>query len=222
MDDKFDPAVLKYSKGTKPGGTNSVIVEACPKGTDVLDVGCASGYLGEELKRRGCRMWGVDSDRFALDNIPDGVYEEVLELDLNLISDAGPFAARLFDVVIAADVLEHLLEPERVLRSLSNLLRPNGVLIVSLPNVANFSVRVPLLFGRFDYTDVGILDRTHLHLFTFKSAAQLVANSGMQTVSTFAGSDRFGLMLNRSTRLRSVLGPLLAFNIIMVCQRIEC
>jgi 2-polyprenyl-3-methyl-5-hydroxy-6-metoxy-1,4-benzoquinol methylase len=218
MDDKFDPKVLKYSKGTKPGGTNSVIVGACPTGTEVLDVGCASGYLGEELQRLGCKIWGVDSDKFALDNIAAGTYEETLELDLNQISDTGPFFPHLFDVVIAADVLEHLLEPERVLRSLAKSLKPNGLVIVSLPNVANFSIRTSLLFGRFDYTEVGILDRTHLHLYTYKSAAQLVTDSGLRIVSTFAGSDRFGTMLNRSAMLRSALAPLLAFNIILVCQ----
>jgi len=221
MDNELNSKVLKYSKGTKPGGTTSVILGACPKGTDVLDVGCASGYLGEELHSLGCRVWGVDSDKFALDNVAQGTYEETLELDLNLPTDEGPFFPRLFDVVIAADVLEHLLDPERVLRTLSKSLKPNGLLILSLPNVANFSIRIPLLFGRFDYTEVGILDRTHLHLFTYSSAAQLVKDSGLEIESALAGSDRFGLLLNKTAIVRSRLAPLLAFNIIYVCRLTE-
>ena len=221
MNDEFDSKVLKYSKGTKPGGTNSVILKACPKGTDVLDVGCASGYLGEELHNLGCKVWGVDSDKFALGNIPKGTYEETLELDLNLQTDVGPFFPRLFDVVIAADVLEHLLDPQRVLRTLSKSLKPNGLIIISLPNVANFSIRIPLIFGRFDYTELGILDRTHLHLFTYKSAAQLVRDSGLEIESTFAGSDRFGQLLNKSAIIRTGLSPLLAFSIIYTCRVID-
>jgi len=209
---------LKYSKGTKPGGTTSAILGACPKGTDVLDVGCASGYLGEELHNFGCRVWGVDSDKLALGNIPRGAYEETLDLDLNLPTDSGPFYPRLFDVVIAADVLEHVLDPERVLRTLSKSLKLNGLIILSLPNVANVSIRIPLLFGRFDYTELGILDRTHLHLFTYKSAAQLVRDSGLEIELTLAGSDRFGRLLNKSPIVCKKLGPLFAFNIIYVCR----
>ena len=77
--------ILKYSKGTKRGSTTRIICEACPKGTDVLDVGCASGYLGEELRNKGCSVWGVDSDNFALDSVPSGIYQETVELDLNCI-----------------------------------------------------------------------------------------------------------------------------------------
>ena len=218
MDDEFNAKNLKYSKGIKPGGTSSVIVGACPKGTDVLDVGCASGYLGADLRSRGCRVWGVDADRFALENVVRGAYEETLELDLNLLSES-PFTPRLFDVVIVADVLEHLIDPVQVLQTLLTSLKPDGLVIVSLPNVANFSIRIPLLFGRFDYTEVGILDRTHLHLYTYKSAAHLVRDSGLEIVNTLAGSDRFGLLLNKSERVRSALAPLLAFNIIYVCRK---
>jgi 2-polyprenyl-3-methyl-5-hydroxy-6-metoxy-1,4-benzoquinol methylase len=183
--------------GVRQGGTHRVICGLCPSGVDVLDVGCASGYLGLKLSERGCRVWGVD---------------------LNA-AEQLPFGPRQFEVVIAADVLEHLADPEQALRMLVNALTPDGTLIVSLPNVANFSIRLPLLFGRFNYTETGILDRTHWHLYTFRSALQLLEDAGLHIIKIHAGSDRFGRFLNSSPAVLRLLGGLFAYNIVCVGRR---
>ncbi len=85
-----------------------------------------------------------------------------------------------FDVVVAGDVLEHLPRPEDLLSALKPLLAPGGTLLVSLPNVANVTVRAALLAGRFPYADRGILDRTHLRFYTRASARGLLAAAGFQ------------------------------------------
>jgi 2-polyprenyl-3-methyl-5-hydroxy-6-metoxy-1,4-benzoquinol methylase len=209
---------LRYHLGVRQGGTHRVICGLCPSGVDVLDVGCASGYLGLKLSERGCRVWGVDLDSRALQSVPCGSYEEVRELDLNA-AEQLPFGPRQFEVVIAADVLEHLADPEQALRMLVNALTPDGTLIVSLPNVANFSIRLPLLFGRFNYTETGILDRTHWHLYTFRSALQLLEDAGLHIIKIHAGSDRFGRFLNSSPAVLRLLGGLFAYNIVCVGRR---
>jgi hypothetical protein len=84
--------------------------------------------------------------------------------------------------VLLLDVLEHLVQPESVLAQIRGALKENGRLVVSLPNVANISVRLALLLGRFPYAERGILDRTHLHFYTRKSSRALLEDSGWEIV----------------------------------------
>jgi len=93
-------------------------------------------------------------------------------------------AGQKFDRVLLLDVLEHLMRPERLLAEAMNALNPQGRLIVSLPNVANIAVRLALLFGRFTYTERGILDRTHLRFFTRKTARRFLEENGCQVLET--------------------------------------
>jgi len=88
--------------------------------------------------------------------------------------------SRSFDVVVCADVLEHLENPAPVLARVRRWLSPVGVLFVSLPNVANVAVRLSLLAGRFEYADAGILDRTHLRFCALRSARRLVEDAGFR------------------------------------------
>jgi hypothetical protein len=80
------------------------------------------------------------------------------------------------------DVLEHLRSPDRILTECHTLLDSNGQLIVSLPNIANITIRVMLLFGRFNCTERGILDRTHLRFFTRKTARRFLRENGYEIV----------------------------------------
>src|SRR5207253_11516920 len=84
------------------------------------------------------------------------------------------------EVVVCADVLEHLASPEWLLERIRGWLRPGGTLLVSLPNVANVSVRLAVLAGRFPYAERGILDRTHLRFYTRRSARELIERSGLR------------------------------------------
>jgi SAM-dependent methyltransferase len=97
-----------------------------------------------------------------------------------------PFEPASFDAIVCGDLIEHLRDPERFLARVRPLLRPGGQLVVSTPNVANWAIRLGLLFGRFRYTQRGILDRTHSHLFTRKTLLECLAAAGYQvTVSDF-------------------------------------
>ncbi len=88
--------------------------------------------------------------------------------------------AQPFDAVVCADVLEHLARPEDLLARIHGWLRPGGTLFVSLPNVANVTVRAALLLGRFSYAERGILDRTHLRFYTRRSAEALLTGAGFR------------------------------------------
>lgn len=175
----------------------------------VLDVGCASGYLGELLMEEENILYGIDGNEEAI-KVAAQKYREVTWFDLNN-SDPGRLSALFpgttFDVIIFADVLEHLLDPEAVLRNFGRLLKPDGKIIISLPNVGLWRVRLNLLLGRFDYTDYGVLDRTHLHLYTFKTGKALVRNAGFQVLAERGGLNffPFGVLMQAFPFLRRVL-----------------
>jgi 2-polyprenyl-3-methyl-5-hydroxy-6-metoxy-1,4-benzoquinol methylase len=208
------PAHYTYG-GDSAGGTHSVLVALVPStAVRVLDIGCASGYLGRELMRtRQCEVWGVDANPDSAAAARAAGYSDVLCADLDS-PPALPWPEP-FDAVLAGNILEHLRNPENILGRVRELLKPGAPLVVALPNVANAKVRVDLLRGRFDYTDTGILDRTHLHLYTYDSARALLTDNGFAIRVERAGSRTFGRFLNGRVPGAKRLAPLLANTIIM-------
>jgi 2-polyprenyl-3-methyl-5-hydroxy-6-metoxy-1,4-benzoquinol methylase len=99
-------------------------------------------------------------------------------VDLARLSDLGEAP---FDVIIAGDVLEHLVDPDRALAALGRLLTPDGRLLLSVPNVAFVAIRLLLLSGRFEYAERGIMDASHLRFYTRRSLLQLVRATGLAT-----------------------------------------
>jgi GT2 family glycosyltransferase/SAM-dependent methyltransferase len=207
---------IPYRRNRRPHGTHEVILRQVRAASSVLDVGCSTGYLGEELRGRGCRVWGLDRDAAAVAEATPW-YEDVRILDLDVCDDL-PWPDQSFDVVLCADVLEHLRDPVRALGLVRRYLSPGGRLVLSLPNVAHASVRLPLLVGRFDYRRSGILDETHLRLFTFRTTRALVESSGFTVERVLGGSDHFGALLARLGSAASVVRGLLAYNIVIVAR----
>jgi 2-polyprenyl-3-methyl-5-hydroxy-6-metoxy-1,4-benzoquinol methylase len=148
---------------------------------DVLDVGCGDGWLASQLAQQGNRVVGVDA---ITDPVRTDIFEKYVRADLsNGISGLeSRLDGRKFDWVVMADVLEHLPNPTQILEGGKDLLKSNGRVCVSLPNVANLSVRLALLFGRFNYADRGILDRTHLRFYTRTSASALLKTAGYEVL----------------------------------------
>jgi len=204
-----------YARNYARRGTHELVLRLVPTDSRVLDVGCASGYLGAALIERGCRMWGVEQDPVAAREAAV-LYEDVATLDLDGTSEL-PWPRGSFDVVLAADVLEHLRDPLGALQRLREYARPGAAFVISLPNVAHASVRLPLLFGRFRYRESGILDRTHCRLFTFSTAHELAEASGLELERMHAGSDPFGGALAVPVLGRALRG-LLAYNIVLLAK----
>jgi SAM-dependent methyltransferase len=153
---------------------------------DVLEIGCGNGATLALLKRQGRATSVVGVDAFSE---PDAELAPFIDryhrADIASISASLP----LFDVVLALDVLEHLVDPWAVARQLGEKLRPNGLIVISLPNIRHWTVLRDLAIrGRWDYRTEGILDRTHLRFFVRGSAEQLLIQAGFtieRTVSRF-------------------------------------
>ena len=166
------------SKKSDVYSSHSVILRLAGQGRGrrLLDVGAAHGYLAGELRSQGFRVTGLEADSVLGEEAAKHC-DEFLLLDLD-----GPLPrfTQPFDLMIFVDVLEHLKDPKAVLCEFARHLSDNGEVIISLPNVANIYVRLNLLFGRFDYQDRGLLDKTHLHFFTRKSFRQLMREAGLE------------------------------------------
>jgi O-antigen biosynthesis protein len=150
----------------------------------VLDIGCADGYIGEYLREtyRTEYLAGIELDAGSARQARE-CYDMVVEGDAE-DGDVWGKLPREFDAVIAADVLEHLRRPEKVLEKIGHQLAAQGSLIVSLPNVAYWEVRRDLFFrGRWEYTDWGILDRTHLRFYTRQSAERMLRDAGYRIMT---------------------------------------
>jgi 2-polyprenyl-3-methyl-5-hydroxy-6-metoxy-1,4-benzoquinol methylase len=144
----------------------------------ILDVGSASGYLGKEWKKAGHHVTGIEFDAAAAAKAKEN-YHAFRIADIE--SFDFPYRSE-FDYIVFADVLEHLRDPAAVLARCIPGLKESGKIIISLPNVANWVIRLSLLFGRFDYVDRGILDRTHLRFFTLRSAEKLMSEASCEVL----------------------------------------
>jgi 2-polyprenyl-3-methyl-5-hydroxy-6-metoxy-1,4-benzoquinol methylase len=160
------------------GGSHRKLLEEVAGGTRVLDVGCASGYIAALLTQRGCTVVGFERDPMAAE-LAAAHCSRVIVGDLESAEDRAALPGG-FDYVLMGDILEHLADPWSALSFLRGLLAPGGVAILSLPNVAAWPVRLGLLRGAFDYTETGLLDRTHLRFFTRRSAHELVERAGFE------------------------------------------
>jgi 2-polyprenyl-3-methyl-5-hydroxy-6-metoxy-1,4-benzoquinol methylase len=160
----------------RPFGGHRLLLKMVPTGR-ILDIGCSGGYLAERLAGAGSTIIGVELDPPAAERARE-FCDEVLVGDAETI--ALPFEPASFDAIVCGDLIEHLRDPGALLARVRPLLKPGGRLVLTTPNVANWTIRLQLLFGRFRYTDRGILDRTHLHLFTRATLAECLETAGYE------------------------------------------
>ncbi len=166
----------------------------------VLDLGCSSGRLAAAARRLGHHVTGVDVVK--LDDVAEHV-DEFVEADLN--HGLPSVATGPYDVVIAADVLEHLAQPDELLESLHGVLAPGGSIIVSVPNFTHWYPRLRVLVGRFDYDRRGILDAGHLRFFTRRSFTTMAKRAGFRITRHHAVGLPMGVLQTESVN-RSLVG----------------
>jgi 2-polyprenyl-3-methyl-5-hydroxy-6-metoxy-1,4-benzoquinol methylase len=161
---------------------NLALVRAIGRPRAVLDVGCGVGLNGVFAKKRGARVTGIEIEPSAIARARSRL-DEVLSVDIT--SDEAVrrgLSGKQFDLLLFADVLEHMVDPVGVLGRLLPYLEDDGHVIVSLPNVAAWTVRLGRLAGRFDYGPSGILDDTHLRFFTRETGQKMLEAAGLEVL----------------------------------------
>ncbi len=160
--------------------SHALICKNVKKESLVLDVGCSQGLIGKILKKDlNCKVHGIELDKKAIEIAKETqCYEAVYKV--NIVDNDSKeymefFNKKLkFDYIIFADVLEHLIYPDEVLLEFSKLLNKDGKILISLPNIAHYDILNGLLNENFNYSDMGLLDNTHLRFFTKYSFAQFI------------------------------------------------
>jgi 2-polyprenyl-3-methyl-5-hydroxy-6-metoxy-1,4-benzoquinol methylase len=175
-------------------------------GQRVLDVGCGGGFLAMHLSRKGAIVTGIERNAEAA-ALARSHCARVIEGDIAAGDPLEP--DERFDVIVCADVLEHVAAPDRVLGRLARHLGIDGCFLISLPNIAHYKIRLRLLAGRFDYEDAGILDRTHLRFFTRSTALAMIEARGLRPeVVDVVWGVPLGRLRRYWPRMQEILGPL--------------
>lgn len=150
--------------------------------SSILDIGCSSGNFGHELiVRKQCKVDGIEIDDDDYEEAKtklNKVYQLNIETDdLGIINDK-------YDYIYFGDVIEHLVWPSKTLKRVKTLLKPTGKILFSIPNMAFIAIRLDLLRGDFEYTETGLLDKTHLHFYTLKEVYRVFndADYGLEKI----------------------------------------
>lgn len=169
-----------------------LIAKQIRKNSLVLEFGPANGrltkYLKDELK---CEVYlveiDVDAGRQAANYAKDIVYGDIENFDW-----MNRYDGLKFDYILFADVLEHLRDPEIVLNKAKLFLKQEGSILFSVPNIAHNSVVINLINGKFDYTQIGLLDNTHIHFFTKKSLEEMLSRTGLVPIKKMGTYNEVG------------------------------
>lgn len=173
---KYDIGSLKFAKSHK------IILEQIEEGSTVLECGCATGYMTSFMKEKlGCKVYIIEYDRDGF-NIAMNFAEDGICCDLMTEDWIVKFWKMKFDYILFADVLEHLYDPSYPLRNAVPMLKEDGKIIVSLPNIAHNDIIANLVNDRFDYTDIGLLDNTHIKFFGRKNLDVFFNKAGLSVV----------------------------------------
>ncbi|HMS27517.1 MAG TPA: twitch domain-containing radical SAM protein [Burkholderiaceae bacterium] len=173
----------EYTVHIDSGSAASSVIKMVGQNKYVLDVGCGPGSITKILSEQSnCKVIGLEFDSEAIEKVSPYCVK-VLKADLN--SDDWPdLLANLnrFDVVVAADVLEHLLDPLRALKAMVPLLSSTGTIVVSMPHIGHAAVLSCLFHGDFKYGSWGLLDNTHIRFFGLKNIENLFKDAGLKII----------------------------------------
>jgi len=212
------------------GSSHRILLDLITRHSDgagtLLDLGAAGGELGEALRKKFQRTIGFE---FDVDRLPDlrTRFDQAVIADLETVRRLPSRAS----VIVLADILEHLRDPSKLLACVRDALAPGGYVFISVPNIANITIRLGLLFGIFEYRERGILDSSHLRFYTMRSIKRQIEGAGFRIVAVRGSSVPIRLIVPKAPEFLLRLGEkmltivtriwrgLFAYQIIIVAQR---
>lgn len=162
-----------------------IIAKGLIEGDNVLDIGCGSGKFIELLPQK--IFYGVDISDKYLDIAKERGYKEVHQTDLSF--DRLPVPNELFDSVICMEVLEHLFDPLHALAEINRVLKPNGTLIISVPNIGWLPCRLSSLAGYFSDFQNTTLVPSHIRFYTIKRLKYILSQTGFKVIKVYGTAD---------------------------------
>lgn len=174
----------KYKYEVQKNADNSIsyITNMISAGQSILEIGAGPGSLTKHLVQvPNADVTAAEIDQDAIE-ILKNYCTKIHKIDLNLPHWGSSFNQKKYDVVIAADVLEHLTSPEKALLEMKDLMKENGSILISLPHIGHNGIIASLLNHDFAYADSGLLDRTHIKFFCIKNMQDLITSAGLSIV----------------------------------------
>ncbi len=174
------PDSLRYAASTRVEfEVTGMMCARIPRSSRVLDIGCGTGSISSlVIAECNAKLVGIEPDP----DRAEACRSRGIATVCGYYNDQTADELGAFDVIMFADVLEHVPDPVSLLERAAQHLTRTGCVIVSVPNVAHWTIRWSLLRGRFDYQPTGIMDATHLRWFTSRTADQVIAAAGLSVV----------------------------------------
>ncbi|WP_409985254.1 methyltransferase domain-containing protein [Ottowia sp.] len=178
--DSAPPSLHVYQReiDTAERTSLSVLAARIPAGARVLDLGCGSGAIGRHLAARG-GAGPIDGLTISQDeaDLAAPHYRRVEVANLESADLTALFAPAGYDIIVCADVLEHIRHPEHVLAQCRTLLADGGHALLSIPNAGYVGLLAELMAGEFRYRPEGLLDETHLRFFTRRTLLRMLTEA---------------------------------------------
>lgn len=162
----YEQKALTYSMSKAREKRLTELLPKNMKDIKILDVGCSTGYFGSKLKMRGAKVFGIDISRTAI-KVASQILDQAKVIDIN--SKKIPCPKNTFDIIIASEIIEHLINSDHALKEFYRVLKSDGILIISTPNFLYWGNRLKFLRGQFKYEQSGHYDVGHIHFYTYSS-----------------------------------------------------
>ncbi len=207
--------VIKYQREnynpveSNPSSIDSISTGMVPSGTKILDIGCATGYMAEYLQEyKNCTVVGVENNQEQAQlaqKMCSVVFVGSIESpEVQFQIDQYVRKESLFNCVYMSEVIEHLVDPWKILAVLQRWLRRDGCLIITTCNIANWRMRKELMKGKWAYQEYGVLDKTHLRFFTYETFRQMLLDSDYQIIEEDYKMSDINIAINLFFYRRSV------------------
>ena len=230
MDNKLVYDKISHTKKLLP--EHKKVLDWVGENKKVLEVACHTGYFSARLKENNCEVTGIEIYEPALKKAQPYLYKCILG-DIEKEETWNEISDKTFDVILFMHILEHLINPELILAKAKLLLKQNGIVIICLPNINNWSNRWDIFKGNFNYTKDGVMDKTHFRFYNFFTAKKMIVAAGFNVLeySGVSWKVRFQLVPDRwigrkinnfyTTVLYKILSPNLTDKIIMFKAEIK-
>ena len=195
----------------------------------VLDVGCSRGFIAKELQNYGFDFYGIEFNKEDAKEAKK-YYKEIKLIDLD--KEKPNYKNNSFDLIIMADIIEHLKDSVEIVKYFTKFLKKEGIMIISTANVANIYVRLKLLLGNFDYEERGIMDKTHLRFFTLKTFRKLARGAGLKIIKedfapiplpmvhmAFAEDNILNILHKLNYAATKAIPKIVSFQLILYCRK---
>ena len=204
-------------------GVERIYSEWIGHGKVVLDIGCHEGYAGSDLIKNNNVVYGVD---IVKDNVDRALSKGIKAIHLDITEDKPlPFEDNFFDVIIAGEVIEHVLDTDHFMRKIYSKLKTGGLLVLSTPNLASLGRRLLLLLGKNPYCEYSLEEKVtgaepagHIRYFVKQDLVRFLKKHGFKVVTIV--SDRFNLGFF-SSKVLGVLFPGLGWRLIVKAVKVE-